>query len=155
MESHQLESPQVRPTFLSVLCVLTAIASALSLFFAILGIFNMEENIAQYYQQASQMPNRAYRDMMEQLAETMEEYGVLLHSMTIVTCVGGLYAAWAMWHLQRIGFWVYLPCELAPTVLSLSIFGIGEGFMAIMSAIGIVIALAFTAMYAIHLKYMD
>lgn len=148
-------APKKRPTFLTVLCVLTFIASALSLVFGILAILNMEANLRAYYEQAAQMPTPEYQDMMLGLAHLMEEYGMLLQIMGLIGSLGCIYGAWAMWRLQRMGFYVYALCEITPALFSLYVMGFGSGMFVVMSLFTIGIPALFVFLYALNWKHLD
>ncbi len=115
-----------RPTFLTVLCILTFIGSGLLLLFSILGLFAA--------------------GALEGMAKSMPGFtsggGILKSIILVVLAAGSLYGAIMMWQLKKMGFYLY---ALANIILVIISFG----------WVNLIITAAFIIMYFVNLKYME
>ncbi|RFS17517.1 hypothetical protein [Emticicia sp. C21] len=155
----------VRPTFLTILCVLTFLWNAYKFYGAIPNVFTPEK-VAASKEQANEM----MVDMMskylsdkelEQVEKSQEETDKLFSEKNLVTAgvvtlisaalliLGGIW----MWGLQKKGFYVYIAGNvigvLAPIIILGGTIGWSIGIASLISSA------LFTGLYAMHLKYFS
>ena len=123
MEEQNVQTNQ-RPVFLTVLCILTFIATGLMLLFGLIGLVGLSalESLSQY------MPVDA-------------DEGIIRSIITLVLVAASLYGAIQMWKLQKLGFYIYAGANVIMLVIGFSIFGL-------------VITAAFLVMYYLNFKVM-
>jgi hypothetical protein len=135
-----------RPTFLTVLCILTWIGSGIGLIGGILGLVG---------QSAVQG-----MDLGAEFNKQMENTQMLNYASLacIVICVIG---STMMWQMKKTGYYIYLIGELAPLLLSFAMIGsisqstgVGGGILAASGVIGSIFPIAFVIMYGLNLKHM-
>ena len=124
MEEQNVQTNQ-RPTFLTVLCILTFIASGLGLLFGLIGLVaaGAIEAYSQY------LPVGA-------------DVGIFKSIILLVLIATSLYGAIQMWKLQKLGFYIYAGANVIMLIIGFSIFGL-------------VITAAFLVMYYLNLKVME
>lgn len=134
----QTNTTTTRPTFLTVLCILTWIGSGLGLISAIWGVF--VGNAVAELGGGENLATLQYANLA-----------------CVVLCLIG---AIMMWQMKKTGFYIYAVGELAPIILSFAILGeMGAatglgGAMAAAGAIAAIFPIAFVVMYALNLKHM-
>ncbi len=113
-----------RPVFLTVLCILTFIATGLGLLFGVIGLVaaGAIEAYAQYLPMGTGIS----------IFETI---------IFIVLVAASLYGAILMWKLQKLGFYIYAGVNIIALIMSFSIFSL-------------VITAAFIVMYYLNFKHM-
>jgi hypothetical protein len=136
-----------RPTFLTVLCILTWIGSGLGLISGIIGILGASAL------EGIDTGNGTLNASMENAK--MIQYASLV---CIILCIIG---SVMMWQMKKTGFYLYLVGELAPLALSFLMLGsigaasgLGGGVMAAAGAIAAIFPIAFVIMYGLNLKHM-
>ncbi|MBA4850345.1 hypothetical protein [Emticicia sp. BO119] len=155
----------VRPTFLTILCVLTFLWNAYKFYGAIPSVFTPEK-VAASKEQANEM----MMDMMskylsdkdlEEVEKSQEETNKLFTEKNLVTTgiisiissvlliLGGIW----MWGLRKKGFYVYIAGNalgiLAPVFIMGGMIGWSIGIASFINAA------LFTGLYALHLKYFS
>lgn len=155
----------VRPTFLTVLCILTLVFNAYKFYGAIPNIFTPEK-IIESKEQANEMVMDMFSKYMsekdlEKIEESQEEANKLIQKdalvasgvMTLISSILLILGAIWMWGLRRKGFWVYIAGNvigiIAPIVIMGGAIGWGIGIMALINAA------IFSGLYAINLKYLS
>lgn len=153
-----------RPTFLTVLCILSFIGG---LWGAVEGFRNaftdkaqsdLEEARTKMEELSGMMQDDAgfAQRMMEEaivMAEQAAEHARTLGLAALVFSVLGLLGVWRMWNLRRDGFWIYTFAALAGLAVPLVVLGgnmtamLGMGF-------GAFITLLFIVLYGLNLKHM-
>lgn len=108
-----MEPESKRPAFLSVLCILSFIGGGLMVLFSIfLFLFagDMKTMIqgSEYYIQSYVAGDNA----------------VLNAFMILVVSAASLYGAIRMWHLEKMGFWIYLVAQFVAIFLTFSMLTI-------------------------------
>lgn len=108
-----MEPESKRPAFLSVLCILSFIGGGLMVLFSIfLFLFagDMKTMIqgSEYYMQSYVAGDNA----------------VLNAFMILVVSAASLYGAIRMWHLEKMGFWIYLVAQFVAIFLTFSMLTI-------------------------------
>ena len=105
MEEQNVQTTNQRPTFLTVLCILTFIGSGLGILFSLLGIFGIG----------------AMNSFLSNYAGAgAADAGILKPILTLVFSAASIYGAIMMWSLKKMGFYLYVAAQ----VLML-IFGFG------------------------------
>lgn len=156
-------SPQ-RPTFLTVLCILSFIAGIWGVYSGIQNSFTDKaqeelENARIEMEEAMDEMGDApamVADMMESalvMAETAAENAKSLGYVEIATSLLSLLGVWLMWNLRRMGFGIYVVASLLGLLVPFAFLGfnlvtfIGLGF-------GAFITVLFIVLYAVNLKHM-
>ena len=154
-----------RPTFLTVLCIITFIVSGLwflSSFFGVLtydqlaqeeamelALVAMED--AMSAQSSSPMGDKVMDSYVLMLNEQLQ-YHTLINWSTVISTLLSLIGAYLMFTMRKIGFHVYLVSKIVGliplTVFSMSMIVIGA------YAIFGIFTIAFLIMYAVNLKHM-
>jgi hypothetical protein len=139
-----------RPTFLTVLCILSFIAAGIG----IIGML-LASAAKGVVDNAGVDLNKALENSPGYTAETSAAMDaaatafswpyMILSSVLILV---GLYGVIKMWNLKKVGFMIYAGTAAAGLVLPL-LFGLG------FSVFGLVISGAFVAMYYLNLKHMS
>jgi hypothetical protein len=124
MEEQNVQTNQ-RPTFLTVLCILTFISSGLGVLFGIIGLVaaGAIESFAAY------LPVGV-------------DGGIVKSIISLVLVAASLYGAIQMWKLKKLGFYIYAAANVILLVMSFGIFGL-------------IITAAFIVMYYLNLKAME
>jgi hypothetical protein len=123
MEKQNVQTNK-RPVFLTVLCILTFIATGLGLLFGIIGLFaaGAIESIAAYLPMGT-------------------DSGLLKSIIMLVLIGASLYGAIQMWNLKKLGFYIYSAANVVMLIIGFSIFSL-------------VITAGFIVMYYLNLKAM-
>ena len=126
-----------RPTFLTVLCVLTFVWAGFSILISLFQIPNLYIPTADnpQIQLSMEQLKEANPDMADRLTAVFEEADKHKMLNWVVSFVGNCFSlmgALMMWHLQKRGFFIYLAAELIPTFFSILFSGISG----IMEALG-------------------
>lgn len=151
------EAPK-RPTFLTVLCILTFIGSALGIIGAIWGYFTAQAASAMMSGFESGMEGNAMGEAMmnnPMMAEAKRALDNAMPTMIIgVICsILCLFGALQMWKLKKTGFYIYTAGELIQPIAGF-ILG-GGGLIGGMGAtIGLVFAIVWVVLYALNLKHL-
>jgi hypothetical protein len=139
------ETPATRPTFLTVLCILSFIAAG----FAIIGYVAVIGVLGAVSAGASAMSNVEGMEQMQSAMNTAMPSAGLTWAYLIVgflTTIVGLWGVIKMWKLQKQGFFIYAGCSVASLVMGI----IYSGF----STFGAILTVGFIAMYYMNLKAM-
>ncbi len=159
-------SPAQRPTFLTVLCILSFLAGAWGLWNGYQGSFtdkpqrDLEEARIQMEEAMDQMgdgANEMVTNMMESglaLAETSAAKAVPLGYITLLTSALSLLGVWMMWNLRRNGYWIYVLASVAGLVLPF--FFLGFSMLALVGlGFGAFVTVLFIVLYGLNLKHMQ
>lgn len=162
-------APQ-RPTFLTVLCILSFIGCGLGIFGGITGYFTNKALVGTGDALSSEISNSmdealssgemsdAEREMASALGNALGgsmDFGAMANSSLVqglmaIVCLIGVFM---MWKLKKTGFYIYTLAQIvtvaAPFVL---VGGLAGGLMATLGAIFPVI---FIILYALNLKHMS
>jgi len=125
MEEQNVQTTNQRPTFLTVLCILTFIATGLGLLFGLIGLVaaGAIESFSQY------LPVGV-------------DGGIFKAIITLVLVAASLYGAIQMWKLKKLGFYIYAGANVIMLILGFSIWSL-------------IITAAFIVMYYLNLKAME
>lgn len=135
------EGPK-RPTFLSVLCILTFISSGLGSISALLTPL-FSDIMIEFLKKTPDFDETA---MSETITVLQAGWGFYLVSFVLALC--SLIGAILMWKLKKIGFHFYALSNIALLFAPMLMFG-----MAISWA-GIFLTASFIFLYAVNLKFM-
>ncbi len=154
-----------RPTFLTILCILSFIGIGLAILSSILtyistqaitGTPGLMEKISSIgVQTANPMFEKIYASGVQALINA--KLYALLNILANVICLIGVIM---MWKLKKPGFYIYTLGELTTPVLSIVLIGnvFGGTFLSAMGlagyVIGFIFPVAFIVMYALNLKHM-
>lgn len=166
MENPFEEKQVKRPTFLTVLCILTFIGSGwgiLSELFSLItsGMVNQNVQMEQYSQAIDQLSDSAASSsFLSNLLSSSQEVvqASMMYSKQIAICglilsIVSLTGAILMFRLKRIGFCFYTAAQVLMLVVTPIFIGFSWVAMAGVIFSGI-FALIFIIMYALNLKYM-
>lgn len=116
-----------RPTFLTVLCILTFIGSGLGVLFSLLGIFGLG----------------AMNSFLSSYAGAgAASSGILKPILILIFSGASLYGAIMMWSLKKMGYYLYVAAQ---------ILIVAFGF----SWIGLFFAALFIVLYGLNLKHLE
>jgi len=153
-----------RPTFLTILCILSFLAGIWGIYGGIQSSFtdkpqrDLEEARTEMEEAMDQMGEASgmVANMMESamaLAESTAVNAQNLGYVAIATSLLSLLGVWLMWNLRRMGFGIYVVASLLGLLLPFAFLGfstvalIGLGF-------GAFITIVFIILYAVNLKHM-
>lgn len=159
-----------RPTFLTVLCILSFIGCAWGAFTGISGYFTykamapassaVSEEISGAMDEA--MSNENMSDAERQMAGALGDalgglgdFSALANSSLTqgLLCLLIVVGVWMMWNLKKTGFYIYTLGQLAMVIVPfVMVGGLAGGFMAILGAI---FPILFIILYALNLKHMS
>jgi hypothetical protein len=152
----------VRPTFLTVLCILTFIVGSFATYMGI-SIYTtadvlpsqFEEVFEQVQEQMSatsqneELTEQALNDTLVSLTPgNLRKLGLSIAIFSLITIVGAVY----MWGLKRNGFFIYLIGMICRIVAPMVIFGVtlGSGFSILFGFFGAIAIL----LYYLNLKHL-
>ena len=165
-ELQDYEQPAARPTFITVLCILTFIGSGWGLISDGIKYFNANsqaEAISKFKEQANsgvsknkdagkpgnEFAIRIVKDL--NMSPDNIRKGAVADGAAAILCLAG---AFMMWSLKKTGFYLYVAGTLLGIISPFIIFGTNN-FIAIISSIMIgFIGLIFMILYGVNLKYM-
>lgn len=155
----------IRPTFLTVLCILTLVWNALKFYSAVPNTFS-PETIIENKEKSNEMVMDMFSKYMsekdlEKVEESQAETNKMMEKDKLVMSGGVslissllliLGAIW-MWGLRKKGFLVYIVGNVIGILAPLIIFGgtIGWGF----SLMSLIASAIFTGLYAMNMKYLS
>jgi hypothetical protein len=151
----------VRPTFLTVLCILTFIGSSWGIYSGITNYYSadMAAGVAgeQFEKIQEQLDNeegaegftRFFQSMGESLTpENIKNSGIASSITSLITLIGAI----LMWGLRKTGFYVYLVGAIAAIIAPIVILG---GVAGIAASGGAAFAgILFVILYALNLKHL-
>jgi hypothetical protein len=152
-------TPGERPTFLTVLCILSFIWAGFGILAGGMGYVGMKmiESGALEEMVASSGDTNAIAQLEEAQAK-FEESGLdagqtaNLILLSVVLSIAAFIGVLMMWKLKRSGFWVYATTAVIGLVAPL-LFG-GNLDMSISGIVISAISILFIALYALNLKHM-
>ena len=156
-----------RPTFLTVLCILTFVVSGYHVIMAIIGLFTSKSFDPQQWQDISNQMGEAMssadsssQEMATQIMDafsSMMQRGIAnamtLGLVAIAASVLSILGAYWMFKLKKIGYYTYIVAKVIGIIIPLIIFGVNI-LTIIMYGFIVVIAVLFIVLYGINKKYM-
>lgn len=157
-----------RPTFLTVLCIITFAVSAYYIFDGVLTIFVSKSfDTAQWQSIVDEMGNalddadpqtaKFIDSMMGAVSETVEksiQHATTLGILSIIVALLSAYGAYMMYNLRRIGFSIYTGAKILGIVVPLFLLGFNVVTLFIYG-LAIVIGFIFVILYGVNRKYMS
>lgn len=158
-------APAQRPTFLTVLCILSFIGGLWGVVEGFRTGFTdkaqqdleqarveIEEAMGAMQGQESEFAQRIMEQgmiMAEQAAAQAKSLGIV----GLVTSLISLLGVWMMWNLRKTGFWVYTLAALVGLIAPLYFLGFSTmAFIAL--GFGGLVSIVFIILYAVNLKHM-
>jgi hypothetical protein len=148
--------PNKRPTFLTVLCILTFVGSGLGILGALNGLFITTP--ADSFEAFEQIGDQGMDYMVPDRAEFLKwsMYTNVSNLIASLMCLGG---ALLIWRQQKTGFFVYTGGWLLSIIMSVfaTQFVLGPGLawvVPIAIAFNVLLMIAFLVMYGVNLKHM-
>ena len=156
-------TPQ-RPTFLTVLCILSFLAGIWGVYGGIQSSFtdkpqrDLEEARIEMEEAMDQMGEATgmVANMMESaiaLAEKSAENAKPLGYVALATSLLSLLGVWLMWNLRRMGFGIYVVASLLGLLVPFAFLGF-DLMTFIGLGVGGFITVLFIILYAVNLKHM-
>ncbi len=154
-----------RPTFLTVICILSFIGTGFSILSALIGIA-----MAPFYNAVSEESNVAMDEAMGELSsqspgfasffgkimgtsQAIMEHALIINLVNLACSIIALFGVIMMWKLKKLGFYLYSVSEIIILVLPVAL--IGFSFMLGFSLVfGFIFTAGFIIMYALNLKAM-
>ena len=159
MEQTNMEAavPAKRPTFLTVLCILSFVGIGISLIGGIMNYFtysalaasgDMFNNMGAEGEQMNQAMN-AMSDMLGMDYGKMATSAIIQALLNIPLLIGVL----MMWKQKKTGYYVYAAFEIIQPLIPLFLgLGLAGGIMAV---VGLIFAILFIVLYGVNLKHMS
>jgi len=157
-------TPGERPTFLTVLCILSFIGGLWGAYTGFSSAFTDKPQRDLEEAQAKIEEARATMGDQGGLAERMMEEGIAaaeqgvvnakpLGIASLVLSLVGLVGVWMMWNLKKLGFGIYTAASVLGMVVPLFILDFS---MVTLLGLGIggLISVIFIILYAVNLKHM-
>lgn len=161
-----MENSTIRPTFLTVLCVITFIFSSMSLFSAITNYSSAEVAVG-----VTKDAMDEAQDKIEESAESENQsdlisklFGNVTESLTVenyknmaiasgLASILAILGAVLMWGLNKKGFWLYVAGTLVSILAPLFIY---EGIVGAAASGGTAFfGVLFCVLYGLNLKHMN
>lgn len=162
---------QKRPTFLTVLCILTFIGSGfgiISAFIAFTGLNDIETAMKNAQMQSDPVAKEMFKNLDIAGMESIQSWANILSLLASVLCLAG---ALVMWRLKKFGFVLYVAGHAATifgTYVALGLMkkmgeimpmeqvgGLMETAGAAMMVFAVLISVGFIIMYGVNLKAMN
>jgi hypothetical protein len=144
MEQQNTINPEVkkRPTFLTVLCILTFIGSGLGVIGGLISVVavGMADTLADI-------------PVMGAAVTAAVTGGIAYSILSLVLALCSLFGAIFMWKLKKMGFWLYVIAQIVMLIIPF-IF-----LPSIVAMAGFIVSIIFTAafiiMYGVNLKHLS
>jgi type III secretory pathway component EscR len=160
----QQPTTSARPTFLTVLCILSFIAGAYGIYSGISGYFTADTAaglVGEAMDNASNSiknsdnASKAVEGVMNSISDAMSPEKIKNNAIAgVLASILTLIGAWMMWNLQKKGFWIYLAGTVVSIVAPLVVFG--GGLMGLATGgVSAFFGVLFVILYAINLKHMS
>lgn len=154
--TQQIEKKAERPTFLTVLCILSFIGNGLGLFQGAMGLL-----MVGIWSQMFKALSRSGKGLGPAEAEVQNVFNSItwFSLMFIVASVLCLVGAILMWKLKKSGFILYVLGQGLPVLGTLFLFGFmfsgpTVGFGVMISIFSAIFPIAFVIMYGLNLKHL-
>jgi hypothetical protein len=155
-----------RPTFITVLCILTFVGCGIYLISSVYGLITFEQN-KKMTMALINGDNNVFGGLFQQVFSMSEKdmknffdwslYNHFANLLNTATCLTG---ALMMWKLRRMGFYIYAVGTIFPIITSIGLWMAAQDapMLGTGAAIGaifmIVVSIGFVVMYGLNLKHM-
>lgn len=157
-----------RPTFLTVLCIITFVVSGYNLVMAIVGLFSEKsfdpakwQDITNQMAEAMSGTDAASQEMagrmMDALSHMMQagiENAVALGLTAVAASAISILGAYLMLKLKQIGYYTYIVAKVIGVLIPLIIFGVNIVTILMYGVIAL-IGVLFIVLYGMNRKYMS
>jgi hypothetical protein len=154
VEQPQQAAPaQERPTFLTVLCILSFIGVGIQIIQGLISLFakgagSMIMEAAESLEGYEEVPGTEYIEESLSYASTLGIVSIL----AALVCLWGV--IW-MWNLKKTGYYIYIVGELAPVIVSFILVGFGSFLGGFFAMIGLIFPVLFIILYGLNVKHMS
>jgi hypothetical protein len=157
------QQPKQRPTFLTVLCVLSWISAGWTAMSSIISLATMGSSVEKLQKSMSDVDDAAQEEMpsffeailsgsQDLIQDTINNF-TLINSSQVVLYLAQVYAVYLMFNLQKKGFYLYAFVQATLLILPMTYMTMNSVMM-IGLAFSSFLTLAFIIMYAVNLKHM-
>ncbi|MFT3945747.1 MAG: hypothetical protein QM763_02140 [Agriterribacter sp.] len=162
----QLPVKPIRPTFLTVLCILTFLGSGLSIINGLFGYLTADTTASLYQaniedtkdeiENSGKPPGSALaKKIADGASEIIKSENLKKNALFgVISSIFTLVGAILMFRLKKTGFWIYVLGTVISIAAPIAIYGVGNivslGIVFIAALTGIV----FVVLYAMNLKYL-
>ena len=160
--------PLKRPTFLTVLCIITFVVSGYHLIMAIVGLFSKKsfdpgqwQDISNQMAEAMAGTDASSQEMAGRIMEAMSsmmqvgiENAITLGLVAIAASALSILGAYFMLQLKKIGYYTYIIAKVIGVLIPLIIFGANIITIMMYGMIAL-IGVLFIILYGINRKYMS
>ena len=162
-DSGTFQEQKKRSTFLTVLCILTFIASGYAISVQVWHLFTKEQQVAKAQEQAALMESSASQipdGFWKEFTTASVDFAIFSAENTTFGLIGlfcaliSLTGAILMWNFKKEGFYIYTIINLIALFLPMIFIGVNPFTIVITSVIGI-ITLLFIILYGVNLKHMS
>lgn len=163
LENYEPEK-RIRPTFLTVLCILTFIGSGWGLISNSLAISNPAKQANEIQKQSAnkQQPANPNSEesqfeskIMKTLSTTFTEDNIRKSAMGgLASSIICLLGAFMMWKLKRTGYYLYIVGALVGAIVPFVIFGTDNLIAMVMTVVSAFFGLLFIVLYGLNLRSM-
>ena len=149
----QQPAKKERPTFLTVLCILSFIGVGIvviSNIVALIGggvskaILESSEEVMEAMEAVEEVP------VVESVTKIVSNVSTMA-AINLIAALVVLVGVIMMWSLKKTGYYIYIVGEIAPVIALIVLGGLLGGFMAIFSSF---IAILFIVLYGLNVKHM-
>ncbi len=158
MEQTTVLEPAKRPTFITVLCVLSFVGIAISLIGGIMNYFTYSA-LAATGDMFGGLKTDAGQDLNNAMNAMASAIGMDYPKMAMSALVQALFnipiliGVLMMWKQRKVGFWVYTVFEVIQAILPL-VMGLGL-IGGVTSILMLIFAILFIVLYGVNLKHMS
>lgn len=153
----QTNTAPKRPTFLTVLCILTWVGSVWAIISLFLGkaAVSMASGMAEGMSSVAEGAAGSSPELskaMEDMNSAVSNYDTYMY-IGIACALLCIVGAVMMWQLKKMGFYVYVVGELVAPILGIVLLG-SSAMAGAMAVLGMIIPVVFVVLYGLNLKHM-
>ncbi|MBU0487707.1 MAG: hypothetical protein KKD31_07125 [Bacteroidetes bacterium] len=155
MEQNTLnEVPQTRPTFLTVLCILSYVGVAIAVISGIYNYITFNANMAMIENLTGGIENLEENPLFAGMSDLLK-HGRTLYIVNIFAALICLVGVLQMWKMKKTGYYIYIVGEIAPAIASFTLVG-SVGILGTAAIIGgLIFPILFIVLYGLNLKHMS
>lgn len=143
-----------RPTFLTVLCILSFIGVGFAVISNLISLFATSAGSA--LMDAATETLEGYQDVPGMdLVESAVDYASTLSIIGIIAALVCLWGVIWMWNLKKTGYYIYIVGELTPVIVSFILVGFGSFLGGFFAMIGLIFPVLFIILYGLNVKHMS
>lgn len=152
IEVNQIEKPK-RPTFLTVLCILTFIGVGIAVISSISNFMMQNSALMQNAMQEG-MKTNPFPDSGDMIAKSLY-YATTIGIVNIICALVCLVGAILMFQLKKLGYYIYIVAEVAPVIISTILIGMPSGLLLATFIVSALLPVLFIILYGLNLKHMS